>query len=93
VIVSFKSSREQQIWNGQLPKVFPLQILRRSQLKLAMLNNAKILEDLRQPPSNHLELLKGDLKGYHSIRINDQWRVVFKWLEGAVHDVQIVDYH
>jgi toxin HigB-1 len=93
MIVSFKSSREQQIWNGKLPKGFPSQILRRSQLKFAMINNAKTLEDLRQPPSNHLELLKGDLKGYHSIRINDQWRVVFKWLEGAVHDVQIVDYH
>lgn len=58
-----------------------------------MLNNAASLEDLRIPPANRLEALKGDLKGWYSIRINDQWRVCFRWHDGDAHDVRIVDYH
>lgn len=61
--------------------------------KLLYLNAAKRLEDLRVPPGNQLEALKGDRKGQHSIRINDQWRVCFVWREGEVLDVEIVDYH
>lgn len=61
--------------------------------KLEAINAASRIEDLMVPPSNRLEKLKGDLKDFHSIRINDQWRVVFKWLDGEPHDVRIVDYH
>ncbi len=61
--------------------------------KLLFLNAAKRLEDLRVPPGNQLEVLKGDRKGQHSIRINDQWRVCFRWQDGEVLEVEIVDYH
>ena len=61
--------------------------------KLDMMNAAVKLDDLKVPPGNRLEALKGDLAGYHSIRINDQWRVVFKWKDGAAHEVKIDDYH
>ena len=61
--------------------------------KLELVNAAARVEDLRVPPGNRLEKLRGDLEGFHSIRINDQWRVIFRWIEGHSHDVQIVDYH
>ena len=61
--------------------------------KLEAVNAASRLEDLTVPPSNRLEKLKGDLRDFHSIRINDQWRVIFKWLDGEPHEVRIVDYH
>jgi toxin HigB-1 len=68
-------------------------IARQAKRKLEALNAASRLEDLRVPPSNRLEKLKGDLHAFHSIRINDQWRLIFKWLDGEAHDVRIVDYH
>jgi len=58
-----------------------------------MLNNTRVLDQLRIPPSNHLEKLGGDLKGFYSIRINDQWRIIFKWTEGNSFEVEIIDYH
>ena len=61
--------------------------------KLRLLNQARVLTDLRVPPGNRLEALKADRQGQHSIRINDQWRVIFKWIDGEPHLVQIVDYH
>ena len=61
--------------------------------KLRMLNNAQSLSDLRVPPGNRLEALRGDRAGQHSIRINDQWRICFEWREGDAFDVEIVDYH
>jgi proteic killer suppression protein len=61
--------------------------------KLDMLNGAQVLEDLRSPPGNRLEALKGDLKGFYSIRINSQWRIIFRWSENSAKDVQIIDYH
>lgn len=61
--------------------------------KLDMLSYAVSLDDLRSPPSNRLELLKGDFAGYHSIRINDQWRIVFKWVLSGAHEVRVIDYH
>jgi proteic killer suppression protein len=61
--------------------------------KLELVHAAGRLEDLRVPPGNRLEKLRGDLEGFHSIRINDQWRVIFRWIDGHAHDVQIVDYH
>ena len=64
-----------------------------AQRKLAMLNNATDLNDLRTPPGNHLEALSRDRKGQHSIRINDQWRICFVWREGNAYQVEIVDYH
>ena len=61
--------------------------------KLRMLNNSQNIMDLQIPPSNKLEKLKGNLKGYHSIRINDQWRIIFKWINGNAEKVEILDYH
>jgi toxin HigB-1 len=68
-------------------------IARRAKRKLEAVNAASRLDDLTIPPSNRLEKLKGDLKDFHSIRINDQWRVIFKWINGESYEVQIVDYH
>ena len=61
--------------------------------KLRLLNQARVLGDLMVPPGNRLEALKGDRRGHHSIRINQQWRICFRWQDGAAHDVEIVDYH
>jgi proteic killer suppression protein len=66
---------------------------RTAKRKLESINAASGLEDLMVPPSNRLEKLKGDLKDFHSIRINDQWRVIFRWIDGEPHGVRIVDYH
>lgn len=66
---------------------------RQARRKLVYLHRARSLQDLRQPPGNQLEALKGDRQGQYSIRINDQWRVCFKWMAGDAHDVEIVDYH
>ena len=72
---------------------FPAELLRSARRKLLYLHDADQLSDLRAPPGNRLEALKGNLKGYHSIRINDQWRVVFRWSEGNSYEVQVIDYH
>nr|WP_210311764.1 type II toxin-antitoxin system RelE/ParE family toxin [Rhizobium soli] len=79
--------------NGKLPKGFPSDIARRAVRKLTMIENAVELIDLRSPPGNHLEALRGDRSGQHSIRINDQWRVCFVWSDGGAEQVEIVDYH
>ncbi|WP_231950714.1 type II toxin-antitoxin system RelE/ParE family toxin [Legionella spiritensis] len=76
-----------------MSRKFPQDIQQRARRKLRMLNNAKALDDLRIPPSNHLEKLVGDRVGQHSIKINDQWRICFVWQDGIVLDVEIVDYH
>ncbi len=68
-------------------------VARRAKRKLEALNAASRVEDLSVPPSNRLEKLKGDLKDFYSIRVNDQWRVIFKWRPGEAHEVRIVDYH
>jgi proteic killer suppression protein len=78
---------------GKAPKGFPSNVLRSAQRKLSMIQNAQRLEDLLSPPGNRLEALKGDRKGQHSIRINDQWRICFIWSDGAAEQVEIVDYH
>ena len=72
---------------------FPAELRRAARRKLLYLHDAAELRDLRVPPGNRLEALRGDRRGFHSIRINDQWRVVFRWSRGQVHDVQIIDYH
>jgi proteic killer suppression protein len=92
-IRSFKNSSTEVIASGATPKGFPSDLARRAIRKLTMLDYAKELHDLRSPPGNHLEALKGDRAGQYSIRINDQWRICFRWVEGGAEDVEIVDYH
>ena len=78
--------------SAKLRKV-PPDVLRSAQRKLAMLDAADRLSDLRVPPKNRLEALKGDLSGYHSIRVNDQWRIVFRWQTDGAHEAWFCDYH
>ncbi len=93
MIKSFRSSETEKIWNGYLSKRLPQNIQQIARRKLRMLNNVRSLNDLRVPPANRLEALRGSRKGQHSIRINDQWRICFHWSEGDALDVEIVDYH
>lgn len=96
MIVSFGDKATEDLFhNRQTRRVrpYPPQILRSAVQKLDMLNAARDLKDLRSPPGNRLEPLKGDLKGYHSIRVNDQWRIIFRWTTSDVQEAQIVDYH
>jgi proteic killer suppression protein len=93
MIRSFADREVELIWNGVASRRLPGDIQAVARRKLRMLNNAMALDDLRIPPANRLEALKGDRRGQHSIRINDQWRVCFRWKDGDAHDVQIVDYH
>jgi proteic killer suppression protein len=79
--------------NSKATKALPRELRRVARRKLQYLHEATDLKDLKSPPANRLEGLKGDFKGLHSIRINDQWRVVFRWSSGNAFDVQIVDYH
>ena len=78
--------------NTSRARRFPQNIVNIALRKLDVVNAAHQLDDLRSPPGNRLEVLKGDLQGYHSIRVNDQWRITFRWDDGA-HDVSLVDYH
>ena len=93
MIKSFRDREAERIWRGEVSKKLPRSIQQVVRRKLRMLNNAQSLEDLKVPPANRLEALKGDRRGEHSIRINQQWRVCFRWKDGHVHDVAIVDYH
>lgn len=79
--------------NTKATRSFPSELRRPAQRKMQYVNAAVLLIDLRVPPGNRLEALKGDLKGFHSIRINDQWRVVFQWSDGNADNVKVVDYH
>ena len=93
MIISFKSKETEKIFNRNMSLKLPNGIQRTAMRKLWMLHAATSLDDLRIPPSNRLEVLKGKRKGQRSIRINDQWRICFKWKEGDAVDVEIVDYH
>lgn len=93
MIEGFSCKETEKIWNGALSKQLPGEIQERAFLRLRQLHAAEILEDLRIPPSNRLEALSGDLKGFWSIRINQQWRLVFRWNDGKASDVKITDYH
>jgi toxin HigB-1 len=93
VIRSFKCKDTERIWRGQSSRKFPGDIQNRALRKLRQLDAAETLEDLRNPPGNWLEALKGDRTGHMSIRINDRWRICFRWSRGDVEDVEIVDYH
>lgn len=79
--------------NSKATKAFPPELRRAARRKSQYVHEAADLRDLKSPPGNRLEGLKGDFKGFHSIRINDQWRVVFRWSGGNAFDVQIADYH
>lgn len=93
MIVSVKGEFAEGIVQGKQPKRFPADILRSAQRKFAMLTYAKVLDDLKSPPGNRLEKLKGERDGQYSIRINDQWRICFKWTDAGPAEVEIVDYH
>jgi proteic killer suppression protein len=93
MIQSFGSKETERIFRRLPVRRFPPQIQRAALRKLDYLAGAKDLEDLRSPPGNRLEALRGDRDGQWSIRINDQWRICFEWREGGAHNVEIVDYH
>lgn len=93
MIRSFKDSMTEMVASGKAPKGFPADIVRSSVRKLTIIDVAHDVEDLRSPPGNRLEALKGNRAGQHSIRINDQWRICFVWKDGGAEDVEIVDYH
>ncbi len=93
MIFSFGDPETERIWNGVRSRKLPSDIQNVALRKLRILNQARRLDDLRVPPGNRLEALKGDRSGQHSVRINDQWRICFVWNEGGPSDVRIVDYH
>lgn len=93
MIGSFKGKFAAAIALGQVPKGFPADLVRPAQRKLAALIAATDLQSLASPPGNRLEALRGDRAGYHSIRINEQWRICFRWDSGVAEEVEIVDYH
>ena len=93
MILSFGSKETEKIWNGERVKKLPLEIQNIGRRKLRMLNNSQDIKDLKVPPSNRLEKKKGNLKEYYAIRINDQWRIIFKWNNGNASEVEIIDYH
>lgn len=93
VIQSFRCVETKKIWEGKTSRRFPQDIQRTALRKLIQLNAAGTLEDIRVPPGNRLEALKGNLAGRQSIRVNDQWRILFRWAETDAHEVEIVDYH
>ena len=93
MIRSFANAETERLWNGDSVRRLPSDLQRRALTKLQLINAAVELEFLRLPPGNRLEPLIGNRKGQHSIRINDQWRICFRWTEQGVEDVEIVDYH
>ncbi|MFN7943291.1 MAG: type II toxin-antitoxin system RelE/ParE family toxin [Thermoanaerobaculia bacterium] len=93
MIRSFRSKAAEEIWKGNAARELSMEIQRTARRKLRMLNNARTLQDLRVPPANRLEALKGDRRGQHSIRINDRYRLCFVWRTGDAHDVELVDCH
>jgi proteic killer suppression protein len=93
MIISFRDRQTEAIANGLVVKQLPFDMQRTALKKLRQLAAASLLEDLRVPPGNRLEALQGSRKGQWSIRINDQWRLCFRWQDGNAHQVEIVDYH
>ena len=93
MIRTFKDKESELIYQGYAPRRLPPDIARKALHKLIAINEAETISDLRIPPSNRLEQLKGNRKGQYSIRINDQFRICFSWKDGNAYDVEIVDYH
>ncbi|GJM00253.1 MAG: plasmid maintenance system killer [Methyloligella sp.] len=93
MIETFKCKSTKKIFQGKAVKKFPQDIQQRAKRKLTAVDSVSDLEELYSPPGNRLEALSGDRDGQHSIRINEQWRICFTWLESGVYDVEITDYH
>lgn len=93
MIHSFADKEAERTWSGRRSRKLPASIQERAMAKLALLNRAKSLDDLRNPPSNRLHALDGNRAGQHSLSINMQWRICFVWKDGDVHGVEIIDYH
>ncbi|CAN5331209.1 type II toxin-antitoxin system RelE/ParE family toxin [soil metagenome] len=93
MILTFGDKDTEQVWKGNWVKRLPNEVQEIGRRKLRMLNSSQNIQDLRIPPSNRLEKLKGDMQEFYSIRINDQWRIVFNWDGGNASEVGIVDYH
>lgn len=93
MIISFGSKETEKIWKGDRVTKMPLDIQNIGRRKLRMLHNSQDIKDLMIPPSNKLEKLKGTLKDFYSIRINNQWRIIFKWENALASEVKIIDYH
>ncbi|MGC9341995.1 MAG: type II toxin-antitoxin system RelE/ParE family toxin [Bacteroidales bacterium] len=93
MIISFGDKNTEKIWSGETVRKIPFEIQKIGRRKLRMIHNSQDIVDLRVSPSNRLEKLKGRLKDYHSIRINDQWRIIFIWDNNNAEQVQIIDYH
>ena len=93
MIKSFANNQTESVYQRQIDKHLPKEMQQAALRKLRMLNNAKSIQDLRAPPGNRLEKLKGERAGQYSIRINDQWRVCFEWRNDNAYEVEITDYH
>jgi proteic killer suppression protein len=93
VIKIFGDKESEKIWSGIRSKKLPNEIQEIARRKLRMMNNAQDVNDLRIPPANRLEKLKGNHEDYYSIRVNNQWRIIFQWLNNDCYHVQIIDYH
>ena len=93
MIVSFGDKTTQKIWDGEWVKGFSTDIQETARRKLRMLNNSFDIKDLMIPPSNRLEKLKGNRKDFYSIRVNNQWRLIFRWESGNAFDIELIDYH
>ncbi len=93
MLTSFGNKNTQKIWEGERVKGLPAEVQDITRRKLRMLNNSQNLTDLMIPPSNRLEKLKVALKGFYSIRVNDQWRIIFKWKNGNAEVIELIDYH
>ena len=93
MIANFADRETASVWEGRRSRRIPDDIQSAALRKLRLINNARLLNDLRIPPGNRLEALKGRRRGHHSIRINDQWRICFVWREKNAYQVEIVDYH
>jgi toxin HigB-1 len=93
LITSFADKETQKIWEAEKSRILPSEIQQVARRKLRMINNAENINDLRIPPANRLKKLKGELSDFYSIRINDQWRIIFNWNRTHAANVQITDYH
>lgn len=93
MIRTFADKRTAALFAGRLTRSLPADVQTRARLKLMLVDAAAVLDDLRSPPGNRLEALKGDRKSQHSIRVNEQWRICFVWRDGGAWDVELVDYH
>jgi len=93
MIRSFRTRETERIYRRETSRRFPASVVAAALRKLLILDGAESLQDLRVPPGNRLEALQGDREGQFSIRVNDQWRICFRWSEGDAHDVEITDYH